>query len=200
MQFKSITMIDLITQMAIMYKKRLLCIITNYVNEPWHIYAFDENFHGHSCPRQKAAKFCHPGVFKLFPILLTILVTFTFSRSRDGRLKTICVCVFKLLPILLTILITFTFTFSRFRDGRLATIHIGVFKLFPILFIILITFTFSRYRDGRLKTIRIGVFKLFPILLTILIVWGLCAILTATGAISEDNAARWVRKSMKAKM
>merc|ERR1719150_957755 len=45
-------------------------------------------------------------------------------------------------------------------------------------------------RDGRLKTIRIGVFKLFPILLTILIVWGLCAILTATGAISEDNAAR----------
>jgi len=45
-------------------------------------------------------------------------------------------------------------------------------------------------RDGRLKTLRIGVFKLFPILLTILIVWGLCAILTATGAISEDNAAR----------
>ena len=24
--------------MAIMYKNRLLCIITNYVNEPWHIY------------------------------------------------------------------------------------------------------------------------------------------------------------------
>ena len=51
-----------------------------------------------------------------------------------------------------------------------------------------------------MKTIRIGVFKLFPILLTILIVWGLCAILTATGAISEDNAARWVLKSRKAKM
>ena len=47
-------------------------------------------------------------------------------------------------------------------------------------------------RDGRLQTVRVGVFKLFPILLTILIVWGLCAILTATGAISEDNAARWV--------
>jgi len=45
-------------------------------------------------------------------------------------------------------------------------------------------------RDGRLQTVRVGVFKLFPILLTILIVWGLCAILTATGAISEDNAAR----------
>ena len=27
-----------ITQMAIMYKNRLLCIITNYVNEPWHIH------------------------------------------------------------------------------------------------------------------------------------------------------------------
>ena len=27
-------------QMAIMYKNRLLCIITNYVNEPWHIHAF----------------------------------------------------------------------------------------------------------------------------------------------------------------
>ena len=26
--------------MAIMYKNRLLCIITNYVNEPWHIYVF----------------------------------------------------------------------------------------------------------------------------------------------------------------
>ena len=24
-------------------------------------YAFDENFHGHFCPRRKAAKFCHPG-------------------------------------------------------------------------------------------------------------------------------------------
>ena len=39
-------------------------------------------------------------------------------------------------------------------------------------------------------TVRVGVFKLFPILLTILIVWGLCAVLTAAGAISEDNAAR----------
>ena len=29
--------------MAIMYKNRLLCIITNYVNEPWHIH----NFQGH---------------------------------------------------------------------------------------------------------------------------------------------------------
>ena len=66
--------------------------------------------------------------------------------------------------------------------------------------LITLTLTYSRSRDGRLKTIRIGVFKLFPILLTILIVWGLCAILTATGAISEDNAARWVLKSMKAKM
>ena len=95
-----------------------------------------------------------------------------------------------------------TFTFSHSRDGRLKTIRIGVFKLFPILLTILITFTFtfSRSRDGRLKTIRIGVFKLFPILLTILIVWGLCAILTATGAINEDNAARWVSNSRKAKM
>ena len=66
--------------------------------------------------------------------------------------------------------------------------------------LITLTLTYSRSRDGRLKTIRIGVFKLFPILLTILIVWGLCAILTATGAISEDNAARWVLKSRKAKM
>ena len=24
-------------------------------------YAFDESFHGHFCPRRKAAKFCHPG-------------------------------------------------------------------------------------------------------------------------------------------
>ena len=24
-------------------------------------YALDENFHGHFCPRRKAAKFCHPG-------------------------------------------------------------------------------------------------------------------------------------------
>ena len=24
-------------------------------------YAFEENFHGHFCPRRKAAKFCHPG-------------------------------------------------------------------------------------------------------------------------------------------
>ena len=24
-------------------------------------YAFDESFHGHFCPRKKAAKFCHPG-------------------------------------------------------------------------------------------------------------------------------------------
>ena len=26
--------------MAIMYKNRLLCIITNYVNEPWHIHIY----------------------------------------------------------------------------------------------------------------------------------------------------------------
>ena len=25
-------------------------------------YAFEENFHGHFCPRRKAAKFCHPGL------------------------------------------------------------------------------------------------------------------------------------------
>ena len=24
-------------------------------------YALDKNFHGHFCPRRKAAKFCHPG-------------------------------------------------------------------------------------------------------------------------------------------
>jgi len=29
--------------MAIMYKNRLLCIITNYVNEPWHIYMNNSN-------------------------------------------------------------------------------------------------------------------------------------------------------------
>merc|ERR1712130_137074 len=46
------------------------------------------------------------------------------------------------------------------------------------------------FRNGRMGTVRVGVFKLFPILLTILLVWGLCACLTATGAISEDNAAR----------
>ena len=34
------------------------------------------------------------------------------------------------------------------------------------------------------------VFKLFPILITILSVWGLCAILTVTEAISPDNGAR----------
>ena len=28
--------------MAIMYKNRLLCIIANYVNEPWHIYIEDD--------------------------------------------------------------------------------------------------------------------------------------------------------------
>ena len=27
-------------------------------------YALDENFHGHFCPRRKAAKFCHPGSTK----------------------------------------------------------------------------------------------------------------------------------------
>ena len=25
-------------------------------------YALDESFHGHFCPRRKAAKFCHPGI------------------------------------------------------------------------------------------------------------------------------------------
>ena len=34
------------------------------------------------------------------------------------------------------------------------------------------------------------VFKLFPILITILIMWGLCAILTVSGAFSKDNGAR----------
>ena len=27
-------------------------------------YALDENFHGHFCPRRKAAKFCHPGLLE----------------------------------------------------------------------------------------------------------------------------------------
>ena len=36
-------------------------------------YALDENFHGHFCPRRKAAKFCHPGIYKnlfVFPLKL----------------------------------------------------------------------------------------------------------------------------------
>ena len=34
-------------------KRRICCEIGKY--------AFDKNFHGHCCPRRKAAKFCHPG-------------------------------------------------------------------------------------------------------------------------------------------
>ena len=30
------------------------------------INAFDENFHGHFCPRRKAVKFCHPAGTRLF--------------------------------------------------------------------------------------------------------------------------------------
>ena len=32
-------------------------------------YAIDENFHGHFCPRRKAAKFCHPALHPQYSIL-----------------------------------------------------------------------------------------------------------------------------------
>ena len=35
-----------------------------------HKYALDENFHGHFCPRRKAAKFCHPAFLAIYPCLV----------------------------------------------------------------------------------------------------------------------------------
>ena len=49
----------------IAYFTELILQICDYAQK-WRIcrenckYAFDENFHGHFCPRRKAAKFCHP--------------------------------------------------------------------------------------------------------------------------------------------
>lgn len=41
-----------------------------------------------------------------------------------------------------------------------------------------------------LEVRRIHLFKLFPVLLTIIIMWGLCAVLTLTGAFDEGHPAR----------
>ena len=46
------------------------------------------------------------------------------------------------------------------------------------------------YKNGSLTMSKVSVFKLFPILITILVMWAFCALLTISGAISEDNAAR----------
>ena len=41
-------------QMAIMYKNRLLCIITNYVNEPSHIYIYVNQIYAVMFPRESS--------------------------------------------------------------------------------------------------------------------------------------------------
>ena len=47
--------IELILQICDYAQKRRIC------RESCK-YALDKNFHGHFCPRRKAAKFCHPGI------------------------------------------------------------------------------------------------------------------------------------------
>jgi len=53
-----------------------------------------------------------------------------------------------------------------------------------------ITIPLPMWRAGKIRLSRVHVFKLFPILITILVMWGFCAILTVSGAISEENGAR----------
>eukprot|EP00090_Calanus_glacialis_P008365 TRINITY_DN16685_c0_g1_i3.p1 TRINITY_DN16685_c0_g1~~TRINITY_DN16685_c0_g1_i3.p1 ORF type:complete len:575 (-),score=125.95 TRINITY_DN16685_c0_g1_i3:271-1995(-) len=53
-----------------------------------------------------------------------------------------------------------------------------------------ITIPLPLWKDGKMTVSPVPVFKLFPILITILVMWGFCAILTVSGAISEDNGAR----------
>jgi len=59
-----------------------------------------------------------------------------------------------------------------------------------IMTILVMTICSQYLRNFKLPLLNVQVFKLFPILITILIMWGLCAILTVSGAFSKDNGAR----------
>eukprot|EP00095_Tigriopus_kingsejongensis_P001031 maker-scaffold587_size153100-snap-gene-0.29 protein:Tk01031 transcript:maker-scaffold587_size153100-snap-gene-0.29-mRNA-1 annotation:"hypothetical protein DAPPUDRAFT_302649" len=71
-------------------------------------------------------------------------------------------------------------------------------KNWPISLLTIVTLTlFSQYLRNvdipiptRKGMSKFSMFKLFPVLLTILMVWGLCGILTASGALSEKSALR----------
>ena len=42
----------------------------------------------------------------------------------------------------------------------------------------------------KVRRSSVQIFKLFPIILAIMLVWGLCAVLTISGALGETNRAR----------